>query len=162
MKETLIYLILSVSSLSLLAQERFEPIEYTKGDIEFRIIDTLYLPLDTTRTIRYQMINNSNETIEYGTPFMEEEFVAGKRWEMMKEPVPRETNDSVTVIRAFDMIGLNRLPGSQGEYSFSFDPVFKWFYEESKKYRIVKYFNFEGEEQRYYIWDELFVREQYK
>ncbi|MCC2600323.1 immunoglobulin-like domain-containing protein [Sphingobacterium sp. FBM7-1] len=162
MKQTLIYLILSVFSFSLWAQERPEPIEYTRGDIQFKIIDTLYLPIDTTRTIRYQMINNSNETIEYGTPFMEEEFVSGKRWEKMEGPVPRATNDSVTVIRAFDLIGLNRLPGSQGEHSFSFDPIFKWFYEEGKKYRIVKYFNFEGEEQRYYIWDELFVREQYK
>jgi|GEM_PF-875765 len=160
MKQILPYLILSLFSMPLWAQERPEPIEYSKGDITFKIVDTLYLPLDTTQTIQFQMINNSGDTIEYGTAFIEEEFIFGKGWKKMKEPVPRKTNDSVTVIRAFDMIGYFLQPEKQREHSISFSPIFKWFYEEGTRYRLVKTFNFKGErDQKYYIWDELVVKQ---
>lgn len=161
MKQTFIYLVLSLCSLPFWAwaQERPELIEYTKGDIKFKIIDTLNLPVDTTRTIQYQMINNTGDTIEYGADYIEEEFILGKGWEKMKDPVPRNTNDSVTVIRAFDLILCVLYPEKQQEYSISFSPIFKWFYEVGKRYRLVKTFHFKGErDKKYYIWDELEVQ----
>src|SRR5690606_3752369 len=86
-----------VLAVLLFAQQKVEPIEYTKGDVEFNIIDTLYLPIDTVLTIRYQMINNSAKDIRYGEDYVEQEFISNSGWKDLEyPPVQFNTNDSVT------------------------------------------------------------------
>jgi len=159
MMKVLICLTVLVLPVLLFAQQKVEPIEYTKGDVEFNIIDTLYLPIDTVLTIRYQMINNSAKDIRYGEDYVEQEFISNSGWKDLEyPPVQFNTNDSVTVIREVHLIAYPLIPQYRREHSTSFSGVYNQIYEAGEKYRLIMTFNFEGERgKKYYIWDELEV-----
>lgn len=144
-----------------LGQKNIDTIAYKHDDVVIKILDTLYLPLDTTPTIiRYEVINNSPKLIEFGEDFDEEEFIEDRGWEqLVYEKSHFFKGDTLVLPRVTHLIQIPLRPKHQSEHSISFLLPFHSIYKTGKKYRITKAFNFEGEEQWYYIWDKLVVKE---
>lgn len=114
------------------------------------------------------MENNSRKTILYGMDYDREVFIPNKGWEridfahkldsLKKQDALKSffENDEIFITHA---IGNILSPGKQWESKILFQKQDRLIYQAGKQYRIVKYFHFEGEEQWYYIWDELVVKE---
>ena len=153
MKDVLIYLAILLFSVSGFCLEKTDTIAYTRGDIFFNILDTLYVPSDTGRTyIGYEMISRNPKTIRYGRKMGREVFVPGKGWERMD--AERRKSTSLFTFPAAQN-------GEEAKRRLLIEFIGSDFltYQPEKRYRMVKYFNFEGEDQRYYITDELLVKE---
>src|SRR5699024_1335563 len=124
--------------------------------------DTLYLPLDTTPTsVRYEIVNNSAQLIEFGEGFVEEEFIEGIGWKPVIYKIGYYMKGDTAVFgRVTNMIQINLRPRQRWELSIPYLLPFHNVYQAGKRYRIVKSFNFQGEKYRkYYIWGELVVKE---
>jgi len=172
MKDVVIYLAMLLFSVSGLCQEKTDTVTYTGDDIVLRVLDTLYVPSDTSlMTIPYDIVNNSPKLIQFGDDKDREVFVPNKGWEPIDfkqeldslkrlesltyffkriEPIP------LTFVYAI-LRGLR--PGERCEGKVLIQEQDRLIYQPRKRYRIVKYFNFEGEEnKKYYVWDELVVK----
>lgn len=153
MKHAVIYLFMLILPILGFCQEKVDTVAYTRGDVFFNILDTLYVPSDTGRTyIGYEMISSNPKTIQYGREMEREVFVPGKGWGRIDAERRRSTS-------------LFTFPAAQNGEEAKRRLLIEFIgpdfltYQPEKRYRMVKYFNFEGEDQTYYITDELVVKE---
>jgi len=165
-----------------IAQKTTKPIEYTKKDVGFKLLDSLHLPLksdtvyfrlqgkrDTTviyepsQSLMYKMVNNTRKKIRFELGVVKEEYIPSSGWTLIEKP---NYNKESTVVEGkidphFD-IKKAWTPVGSGEKKCAGMSIKMHEIEAfvpNHKYRIVKYFHFEGEDQKYYIWDELVVKE---
>jgi len=168
-----------------IAQQTTKPIEYTKGDVEFKLLDILHLPLkadtvhfrrqgkiDTTviyepsQSLTYKMVNNTRKKIRFELGVVKEEYIPSSGWVLIETPGYNQENSAV-VKEEFDPhfdIKKAWTPVGSGETRCAGMSIKMHEIEAfipNHKYRIVKYFSFEGDgEKKYYVWDELVVKEE--
>lgn len=169
MKYVLIYLCMLILPMIGFGQRKADTLAYNQDDIVLRVLDTLYVPSDTSLTrIPYEMENNGQKTILFGMDYDREVYIPNKGWEridfahkldsLKKQDALKSffENDEIFITHAIENI---LSPGKQWDSKILFQKQDRLIYQAGKQYRIVKYFRFEGEEQWYYIWDKLVVKE---
>lgn len=173
MKHAVIYLFMLILPILGFCQEKVDTVAYIDDDIVLRVLDTLYVPSDTSlTTIPYEIVNNSPKIIQFGDDKDREVFAPNKGWDRVdfkQELDSLKRLESLTYffkrIEPIPFVVVNAIrhglrPGQRREGKILIQEQDRLIYQTGKRYRIVKYFNFEGEEEKkYYVWDELAVIE---